>query len=77
MPDIRTQKLLYHLTSMKNLRSILESGLLPRALLRNFEGVVDQAIKAPSEGIAEAVAYEIARLELSLEADVNRAMFLR
>lgn len=44
MTDIRNQKLLYHLTSMNNVRSILESGLMPRARLRNFEDVADQGI---------------------------------
>lgn len=44
MADIRNQKLLYHLTSLQNVRSILESGLMPRALLGNFEDVADQEI---------------------------------
>jgi len=44
MADIRNQKLLYHLTSLQNVRSILERGLMPRAQLRNFEDVADQEI---------------------------------
>lgn len=46
MPDIRNQKLLYHLTSLRNVRSILENGLMPRARLQNFEDVADQEIIA-------------------------------
>ena len=30
MADIREQKLLYHLTALGNLESILERGLVPR-----------------------------------------------
>lgn len=44
MADIRTQKLLYHLTSLDNVRSILTNGLMPRAGLQNFRDVADQEI---------------------------------
>lgn len=50
MPDIREQKLLYHLTSMKNLESILLSGLKPRSLINNFKDVADPAIIASRKG---------------------------
>lgn len=44
MPDIKEQKLIYHLTSLENMLGILESGLLPRAHLQDFEDVADQDI---------------------------------
>lgn len=44
MPDIKDQKLIYHLTSIGNMRSILEVGLLPRSQLDAFEDVADQEI---------------------------------
>ena len=44
MPDIREQRLIYHLTSLENMPGILESGLLPRAHLQGFEDVADQEI---------------------------------
>lgn len=44
MADIRTQKLIYHLTGLQNLPSILERGLRPRANLANFVDVADQDI---------------------------------
>ena len=44
MLDIRTQKLIYHLTSLQNLPPILERGLQPRADLANFVDVADQDI---------------------------------
>lgn len=46
MPDIKDQKLLYHLTSIKNIGSILSDGLKPRAELQNFEDVADSEIIA-------------------------------
>ncbi|WP_428504804.1 DarT ssDNA thymidine ADP-ribosyltransferase family protein [Roseateles sp.] len=42
--DIRAKKLLYHLTSLNNIRSILENGLLPRSSLNNFVDVADPEI---------------------------------
>ena len=44
MPDIKEQKLIYHLTSLENMRGILELGLLPRSHLDDFEDVADQEI---------------------------------
>lgn len=44
MPDIKDQKLIYHLTSLENISSILENGLLPRASLQNFKDVADLEI---------------------------------
>ena len=44
MVDIKTQKLLYHLTSMENIASIIKSGLLPRDQLDQFEDVADGEI---------------------------------
>jgi hypothetical protein len=44
MPDIKDQKLLYHLTSIKNIDSILRIGLMPRAQLNRFEDVADSEI---------------------------------
>jgi len=44
MPDIRTQKLLYHLTAIDNVASILESGLKPRAQLQQFADVANPDI---------------------------------
>lgn len=62
MPDIKEQKLIYHLTSLENMSGILASGLLPRAHLQGFEDVADQEI--------------IDNLSLELEVDVNPRMFL-
>lgn len=42
--DIRAKKLIYHLTSLKNMRSILDNGLLPRSLLDGFVDVADPDI---------------------------------
>lgn len=39
--DIRGQKLLYHLTSLENLDSILRGGLQPRAGLSGFTDIAD------------------------------------
>lgn len=44
MPDIRDQKLLYHLTALDNIESILQSGLLPRATLDRFADVANPEI---------------------------------
>lgn len=44
--DIRSQKLLYHLTALQNLPSIFAHGLLPRADLRRFLDVADSEIIA-------------------------------
>lgn len=52
MADIKDQKLLYHLTSIGNIGSILKEGLKPRALLQEFEDVADQEIIANRQGLA-------------------------
>lgn len=44
MPDIKDQKLLYHLTSLKNLESILSAGLQPRSKLKGFQDVAEHEI---------------------------------
>jgi len=44
MADIKEQKLLYHLTDIHNLPSILEYGLLPRSQLEEFEDIADSDI---------------------------------
>ena len=42
--DIRAKKLIYHLTSLNNVASILDSGLLPRWRLDGFVDVADPEI---------------------------------
>ncbi|MEK0315651.1 DarT ssDNA thymidine ADP-ribosyltransferase family protein [Cohnella sp. 56] len=42
--SIRDQKLIYHLTSIQNFESILQSGLLPRNQLDSFIDVADAEI---------------------------------
>ena len=49
--DIRSKKLLYHLTSLRNLRSIIAQGLLPRANLDSFVDVADPEIIANRQGL--------------------------
>lgn len=44
MPNIKNQKLLYHLTSLKNLERILSTGLQPRSKLKGFQEVADHEI---------------------------------
>jgi hypothetical protein len=44
MPDIKEQKLIYHLTNLENIPGILENGLLPRARVHDFDDVADQEI---------------------------------
>lgn len=44
MPDIKNQKLLYHLTPLKNLEGILSAGLQPRSKLKGFQDVADHEI---------------------------------
>lgn len=46
MPAIKEQKLLYHLTSLNNVGSILDNGLQPRAGLKGFHDVADAEILA-------------------------------
>lgn len=44
MTDIREQKLIYHLTDVDNISSVLDRGLLPRAQLKDFSDVADPEI---------------------------------
>jgi len=44
MTDIKNQQLLYHLTSIKNIASILEHGLKPRNAMSEFVDVADSEI---------------------------------
>ncbi|GBO90520.1 MULTISPECIES: DarT ssDNA thymidine ADP-ribosyltransferase family protein [Marinobacter] len=44
MTAIKEQKLLYHLTSLNNIGSILDNGLQPRAGLEEFHDVADAEI---------------------------------
>lgn len=44
MVSIRDQKLLYHLTSLSNLKSILENGLLSRDRVKEFNDVAEPGI---------------------------------
>lgn len=44
MPEIQDQKLLYHLTSIKNLEGILKEGIKPRSQLDGFEDIADSEI---------------------------------
>jgi RNA:NAD 2'-phosphotransferase (TPT1/KptA family) len=37
MADYKSKKLIYHLTALKNIPSILEKGLLPRNQLTSFQ----------------------------------------
>lgn len=46
MADIKSQKLLYHLTDIENLANILAQGLLPRSQLSHFSDVADSEIIA-------------------------------
>jgi hypothetical protein len=46
MPDIKDQKLLYHLTRISNIDGILAGGLKPRAELVDFEDIADGEIIA-------------------------------
>lgn len=52
MTAIEDQKLLYHLTSIKNIGGILEHGLKPRARLRKFEDVADPDIIADRKALS-------------------------
>ncbi len=44
MASIREQKLLYHLTSLNNIGSILDCGLQPRSALGGFHDIADAEI---------------------------------
>lgn len=49
--DLRAKKLIYHLTSLKNMASILDSGLLPRSRLDSFVDVADPEIIESRKGL--------------------------
>lgn len=44
MADYKSKKLIYHLTPLKNIPSILEKGLLPRNQLTGFQDIADPEI---------------------------------
>lgn len=50
--DIRAKKLIYHLTSLKNMRAILDNGLLPRSRLDGFVDVADPEIIKSRKGLS-------------------------
>ena len=49
---IEDQRLLYHLTSIKNIGGILERGLKPRAKLRKFKDIADPEIIADRKALS-------------------------
>ena len=49
--DIKKQSLIYHLTSLDNVPSILDQGLLPRSELTRFTDVADGDILSSREGL--------------------------
>jgi hypothetical protein len=51
MADYKNKKLVYHLTPLKNIPSILQSGLLPRNLLTSFQDIADQEIIQKRKGL--------------------------
>jgi len=51
MTDIKDQKLLYHLTDIDNIPSILKDGLMPRAELDGFVDIADSDILESREGL--------------------------
>jgi hypothetical protein len=57
--SIKDQKLLYHLTDLTNLESILKNGLLPRSQLSNFVDVADSdiVIKRQSQNLQDYVPF--------------------
>lgn len=52
MADYKSKKLIYHLTTLKNIPSILEKGLLPRNQLTTFQDVADKEIIGKRQGLA-------------------------
>lgn len=46
MADIRMQKLLYHLTDIQNISSIIKLGILPRNQVHGFSDIADHSIIA-------------------------------
>lgn len=51
MADYKSKKLIYHLTALKNIPSILEKGLLPRNQLTGFQDVTDKEIIQKRQGL--------------------------
>ncbi|WP_395668003.1 DarT ssDNA thymidine ADP-ribosyltransferase family protein [Rhodoferax sp.] len=51
MADYKNKKLIYHLTALKNIPSILEKGLLPRNQLTGFQDVADKEILHKRQGL--------------------------
>jgi len=51
MADYKNKKLIYHLTALGNIPSILEKGLLPRNQLTDFRDVADKAIIDKRQGL--------------------------
>lgn len=51
MTDIKDQKLLYHLTDINNIPSILKGGLMPRAELNDFVDIADSDIIESRQGL--------------------------
>lgn len=51
MADYKNKKLIYHLTALKNIPSILEKGLLPRNQLTTFQDVADKEIIQKRQGL--------------------------
>jgi len=49
--DIRAKKLIYYLTSLTNVQSILDNGLLPRVQLEGFVDVADPEIIESRKGL--------------------------
>lgn len=52
MADYKNKKLIYHLTALKNIPSILEKGLLPRNQLVSFLDVADTEIIQKRRGLS-------------------------
>lgn len=51
MADYKNKKLVYHLTALKNIPSILEKGLLSRNQLTDFRDVADKEIIHKRQGL--------------------------
>lgn len=52
MADYKNKKLIYHLTALENIPSILEKGLLPRSQLTTFQSVADKEIIRKRQSLA-------------------------
>ena len=60
---IQDQKLLYHLTALDNIKSILENGLMPRKNIEDFTDVAEQDIIdfRNKEGISHLIPFHFFR----------------